>query len=84
MERRRKISLYTGSHLGFIYRNELYNHNNRRHAPIFLDRTWVKKLWPDRNVAWYIDVLEVNTALVLSHFQNDRVVKSGMDFQRAF
>ena len=54
--------------LHFRYRHQVYNHNNRRHAPISIERTWETKFWPDRNFAWYLDVIEVNTALACGHF----------------
>ena len=55
--------------LHFRYRHQVDNHNNRRHAPISIERTWETKFWPDRNFAWYLAVTEVNTALADGHFR---------------
>ena len=77
----------------FTYRNpfglrfrcghQLYDHNNRRHAPFSLERRWATKFWPDRNFSWYLVVLEVNTTLASGHFQNYGVVQPSLDFWRA-
>ena len=40
----------------FRYRHEMDNHNDRRHAPISLERTWATKFWPDQNFSWYLTV----------------------------
>ena len=39
------------SGLHFHYRHQVDYHNNRRHSPISLERTWATKFWPDRNFA---------------------------------
>ena len=62
----------------------MYDHNNWRHAPISLGRTWKTKFWPDRNFDWYLAMSKVNTALESDHFQNDGVVQPSMDFRRDF
>ena len=49
--------------LHFRYRNQVDDHNNFIHAPIYLERTWATKFWPDRNFDWYLAVSEVHTAL---------------------
>ena len=67
----------------FRYIHQMNNHNNWIHATIYLERTWVTKFWPDRNFAWYLLVLEVNSYLTPGHFQNDGVVKPSLDFWRA-
>ena len=59
------------------------NHNNQRHAPISLERTWATKFWPDHNFAWYLAVSKINTALSSGHFQNDGVVQPSLNFWRA-
>ena len=41
------------------------------------------KLYPDRNLTWYLDVSEVNKALAPCHFQNDDVVQPSLYFWRA-
>ena len=66
----------------FIYIHQLYNHNNRTNAPIYLDRTWATKFWPDLNFAWYLAVSEVNTDLASDHFKNYGVLKPSMYFWR--
>ena len=60
----------------------MYDHNNHRHVQTSLYRTWVTKSWHDSNIAWYLDVSKVNTALELGHFQNDGVVQPSLDFWR--
>ena len=67
----------------FRYIHQVDAQNNRRHVKISLDRTWSTKFCPDRNFAWYLVVLEVNTYLASGHFQNDGVVQPSLDFQRA-
>ena len=59
----------------FRYRHQVDDQNNRRHAPIFLERTWGTRFWLDCNFAWYLAVLEINTAPASGHFQNDGVVQ---------
>ena len=66
----------------FRYRHRVENYNNRKHAPISLERTWATKFWPDRNFAWYLAVLEINTAPASGHFQNDGVVQPSLDIWR--
>ena len=66
--------------INFRYRHQVEDHNNQRHAPIYLDRILLNKFCPDLNFAWYIAVLEVNTALVSGHFQNYAVVQPILDF----
>ena len=57
--------------------------NNWRHAPIYLQNTWMEKFWPDHNLAWYLAVSEVNTALASVHFKNDGVLQPSTYFWRA-
>jgi hypothetical protein len=57
--------------LHFRYCHQVDDHNNRRHAPISVERTWATKFWPDRNFAWYLAVSEVNTALADGHFRQE-------------
>ena len=40
----------------------------------------MKKFWPDHNLAWYLAVSEVNTALASVHFKNDWLVQPSLDF----
>ena len=35
----------------FRYIHQLDDHNNNRHAPIYLDRTWTTNFWLDHNFA---------------------------------
>ena len=44
----------------FLYRHQVDDNNNRRHAPTSIERTWATKYWPDRCFAWYLAVSEVN------------------------
>ena len=37
--------------LHFRYCHQVDDHNNRRHAPISIERTWATKFCPDRNFA---------------------------------
>ena len=69
--------------INFKYRNQLYDHKNQRHAPIYLLMTWETKFWNDHNFALHVDMSEVNTALVPGHFQNDGVVQQSLYFWRA-
>ena len=50
-----------GIHFRYIYQVDY--HNNRRHAPIYLDRTLETKFFIDCNFSWYLEEQEVNTAL---------------------
>ena len=66
------VRIFTYCHpfgLHFCYRHQLDDHNNIRHAPISIERTWATKFWPNRNFAWYLAVTEVNTALADGHFR---------------
>ena len=54
--------------LHFRYRHQVDYHNNRRHAPISIERTWETKFWSDRNFASYLAVIEVNAELADGHF----------------
>ena len=64
----------------FRYRHQLDDHNNWRHVPISLERTWVTKFWTDWKFSWYLAVSEVNIALASGHFQNDEVVQPSLNF----
>ena len=66
----------------FRDRHQGFNHNNQRHVPIYLERTWVTKSQSDSIFAQYLAVSEVNTYLASDHFQNDGVVQPHMDFRR--
>ena len=43
--------------INFRYRHQVDDHNNCRHAHIFLVSTWVTKFWPGNKFAWYLAVL---------------------------
>ena len=66
----------------FRYRHQVDGHNNRRHAPISLERIQTTKLWPNHNFAWYFAVSEVNTDIASGHFKNDGVVPPSLNFWR--
>ena len=67
----------------YRYRHQVDNHNNWRHVPTSLERTWATKFWPDLNFTCYLTVSEVNTSLASGHFQNDGVVQPSLGFQRS-
>jgi hypothetical protein len=69
--------------LQFRYRHQVDDHNNCRHAPISLERTWATKFWPDHNFAWYLAASEVNTALTSGRLQNGGVLLPTLEFRRA-
>jgi hypothetical protein len=69
--------------LHFRYRHQIDDHNNRRHAPISLERTWATKFWPDRNFAWYLAVSEVNAALADGHFRRNGIPLPSLEFRKA-
>ena len=52
----------------FRYRHSVDNHNNQIHVPIYLQRTWGTKFWPDCNLAWYLVVLGIDITLVSGRF----------------
>ena len=66
--------------LHFKYQHQVDDHNNKRHAPIFLERTWATKFYPDHNFSWYLAVSEVNTDLASGQFQNGGVVQPSVKF----
>ena len=68
--------------LNFRYRHQVDDRNNRRHAPISIERTWATKFWPNRNFAWYLAVNEVNTALADGHFHKGSKLISTLQFRR--
>ena len=68
--------------LHFRYRYQVYDQNNRRHAPISIQRTWETRFWPDRNFAWYLAVTEVNTALAHMHFRKGQKLITNLQFRR--
>lgn len=68
--------------LHFRYRHQVDDHNNRRHAPISIERTWATKFWADRNFAWYLAVSMVNANLAHGHFQNNGEVVPTLQFRR--
>ena len=62
--------------------HQVDDHNNRRHAPISLERTCATKFWEDRNCVWYIATSEVNTNLAWGHFRQEGKVDATLDFRR--
>jgi hypothetical protein len=70
--------------LHFRYRHQVDDpHNNCRHPPISLERTWATKFWPHRNFAWYLAASEVNMALASGHLQNSGVLLPTLEFRGA-
>ena len=67
----------------FRYIHQMDYHNNWRHAPIYLERKWAIKFWPDCSFACYLAVSEVNTSLVSGHFNMDGVVQPTLYFCNA-
>ena len=44
----------------FLYQNQVGDNNNRRQTPIYIEKTWATKYWPDCCFAWYLAVSQVN------------------------
>ena len=65
------------------YIHQADDHNNQRHAQIYLERIWATNFWPDHNFAWYLAVSDVNIDLASGHFKNDGLVQSSLYFYRA-
>ena len=63
----------------FRYIHQVEDHKNNRHPPIFLERKWTSRLFPDQNFAWCFALSEVKTALASGHFQNYGVVQPSLD-----
>ena len=57
-------------------------HNNRRHVPISIERTWQTKFWPNRNFEWCLAFTEVNTALADGHFRKGGQLIPTLQFHR--
>ena len=53
----------------YKFRHQVDYNNNRRHSPILVERTWATKFWEDRNCAWYLAKMEVNTNLAWGNFR---------------
>ena len=68
--------------INFRYRHQVDDQNNRRHAPIYLERTLATKFWLDRNFDWYLAASEVNADIAMGHFQNGGVLQPSLDFRR--
>ena len=66
----------------YKFRHQFDDNNNRRHSPIFVERTWATKFWDDRNCAWYLATSEVNTNLERGHFIQDGKDGATIYFQR--
>ena len=47
-------------HNHYQYRHAVDDHNNRRHAPISIERTWTTNWWPNRVFAFILAISEVN------------------------
>ena len=44
----------------FLCQHQVEDKNNRRHAPISIEKNWATKYWPNRCFAWYLAISEVN------------------------
>ena len=64
----------------FHYPRQVNYDNNRLHSPISLEMTWDDKFWPDHNLAWYLAVIDMNTALASGHFKNGGGIIPTLDF----
>ena len=54
----------------FLYWHQVDNNNNRRHAPISIEKTWATKYLPDSCFACYLSVSEVNAKYTRVYFQD--------------
>ena len=70
MKEKKQFTCQNPFGITFRYIHKVDDHNNRRHAPMYLDNTRETKFCPDHNFVWYLAVSEVNTALASGHFQN--------------
>ena len=68
--------------LQFCYRHQVDNHINRRQYTISLKSKWGTNFFPGFNFAWYLNVMEVNTALASGHFQNSGNIMPTLTFWR--
>lgn len=66
----------------YCYRHQVDDHNNRRHSPVSLERTWATKYWPHRCFAHFLAVTEVNTNLACGYFSEQKKVLPTMEFRR--
>ena len=46
-----------------------------------MDSTWDTKFWKYHHFAWYLYLMEANTALASGHFQNGGNIMPNLDFQ---
>ena len=42
--------------INFTYRHKVDDHNNRRHAPIYLERIWETNFCSDHNFSLYLSI----------------------------
>ena len=49
----------------YTFRHAVDDHNNRRQAPISIERTWSTNWWPNRVFAFLLGVTEVNVYLAM-------------------
>lgn len=68
-----------GNH--FRFRHQVDDHNNRRHQPISLERTWGTKFWPDRCFAHFLALTEVNVNL-MQGYSEGKAVMPQIEFRR--
>ena len=67
--------------LQFCYCSQVDYHNNRCNYRILMDSTWDTKFWKYQHFAWYLSVMEANTALASGNFQNGGNIMPNLDFQ---
>ena len=78
----RQLKYWQPFGLHFRYRHQVDDHNNRRNAPIPIERTWATKFWTDRNFTWYLSVTDVNMALEDGHFHKGGQLIPILQFRR--
>ena len=66
----------------FLNRHQVDENNNRRHAPISIEKTWATKYWPDRCFSWYLAVSEVNVNYARPYFQDSSYALPNLEFRR--
>ena len=57
--------------LHFKYQHQVDDYNNKRHAPIFLERTWATKFYPDHN---FPDISPCQKSIQILHQGNFKMV----------
>ena len=68
----------------FLYQHQVHDNNNRRHAPISIERTWDTKYWPGRYLSWYLSVSDVIVNCARAYFQDISNALPQLGFRRIF